>query len=252
MYWLTFVGEGRSGHTIVSGILGSHPHVRISEEQKYISKWLRGMSKEEILFNLNMSGEGKYRKTMKIPNLLNYKDPLLVVGDKCGWDAANEVRKRGASVDILTQFSNFMGMPVKVIHTTRHPLDNITAWVNSSKYERLIPDKDRRFNKMIARYTKFYEVAEKIMENQDVFHVSNEELIKDPELMFKTLCEWLNLPVTVSWCKEAASLVNNKPHRSRLEYEWPDKYVEQVMGYRVLDRFPSLGYYKLNDNVHTN
>ena len=244
MYWLTFVGEGRSGHTLVSGILGSHPNVRISEEQKYISKWCRGISREDIIRALLASGGGKYRRSMGFENLDTYTEPLLVMGDKCGWDAVNEVKRRGQASDILTRFSDFIEMPVKVIHTTRHPLDNISAWVDSPKYARLYPERDRRFNKMIARYCKFYEAAEEIMAGQDVFHLRNETLIENSSDTIQKLSDWLDLPPNKGWRRASAKYVNATPHRRRDACNWPDKYLDQVNGSRVLDRFPSLSYYK--------
>ena len=62
MNWITFVGEGRSGHTIVSAILDSHPNLRIAEEQKLITKWWRDKwTRDQILDNVKKCGHGKER-----------------------------------------------------------------------------------------------------------------------------------------------------------------------------------------------
>jgi hypothetical protein len=241
--WITFVGEGRSGHTIVSGILGSHPHIRMSEEQKYISKWCRGSTRDEILRALFNSGPGKTRAGMGFSNLRTFTEPLHSVGDKCGWDAVNEVHKRGQSPDILTRFSEFMDLPVKVIHTTRHPLDNITAWLSSPKYQRMFNDKDLLHRRMIRRYCRFYEAAEQVMVGQDVFHLKNEELIANPNDTIQRLSDWLGLPPNRPWRRASAKFVASKPHRRRDEYPWIEEYREQVLTWRVLERFPSLECY---------
>lgn len=243
MIWITFVGEGRSGHTVVSGILGSHPHIRMSEEQKYISKWCRGYRKTRIIDELLAAGPGRTRRDMGFPNLCHHTDPLMALGDKCGWDAVNEVRKRSQSPTILTRFSEFMEMPVKVIHTSRHPLDNISAWLMSPKYQRMHPDTDRLHNKMIRRYCQFYETAEEIMEGQDVFHLRNEELIADPSGTIQALSDWLGLPTDRAWRRASAKFINAKPNRRSQTYPWIENYREQVLGSRVLERFPSLEYY---------
>lgn len=244
--WITFVGEGRSGHTILSAILGSHPHIRMAEEEKYISKWCRGQSRDEILTALLASGTGRYRRTMGFSDasINTHTGELLSIGDKCGWDAVNEVKKRDQSPDILTRFSSFIELPVKVIHSSRHPLDNITAWLSSPKYQRMYTNVELLHKRMIRRYCRFYEAAEMVMENQDVFHLRNEELIADPAATIQELSDWLGLPPDSEWCRASAKLVAAKPHRRRDEYPWIEEYKEQVLTWRVLDRFPSLAYYK--------
>jgi hypothetical protein len=249
--WITFVGEGRSGHTIISAILGSHPHIRITEEQKFISKWCRGWTKEDILKGLFKSNDGGYlghrpygyRANMGFSGLRTFTDPLLVIGDKCGWDAVNEVAKRGQSPDILTRFSEFMELPVKVIHTSRHPLDNIASWINSPKYKRAHPDDEFRTNRMIQRYTKFYQAAEKTMEGQDVFHLRNEELISNPSQVIQDMADWLELPHNRPWRRYCAARVFDRPNLRRDEVVWLKNFKEEVLGDRVINRFSTLREY---------
>lgn len=242
MYWITFVGEGRSGHTIVSAILGSHPHIKLAEEQKYISRWCRGETKDQIITSLHSSGVGNYRKTMGFNGILTHTEPLMAIGDKCGWDAVNEV-KRGQSPDILTRFSSYMDMPIKVIHTSRHPLDNISSWLMSNKYRRMYGNEELLHKRMIGRYCKFYEAAEQVMENQDVFHLRNEELIANPSTVIQRLSEWLELPTNKPWRRGCAKRIFSKPNRKSETYPWIEEYREQVLTWRVLERFPSLEYY---------
>jgi len=232
MNWVTFVGEGRSGHTIVSAILGSHPHIRMGEEQKYISKWYRnGWSKDQILEHLLQSGVGKARKLFGFPNILTHEEPLLTVGDKCGWDAVNEYRKRDAPVDILDQFGKHMGMPVKTIVTLRHPLDNISAWVSSPKYIRMFGDEGLRYRRMIRRYKRFHDAATNILSGQDTFFLYNEDLIAYPHATIRDMGEWLGLPVDSNWVDMCASYMFKKPNQRRSELEWPEEYVKRVTDY---------------------
>jgi len=160
MIWLNFVGEGRSGHTVLSGAIGSRMDTLITEEQKFISKWRRGFSREGIFQEVQHAGAGRTRKAQGWPNLTEYTN-LRVIGDKAGWDAVNEFTKRDAPASIISDFSAFMGgMPVKTLVTVRHPLDNITAWVDSPKYKRVFSDDHLRFRRMIRRYKRFYTAAD--------------------------------------------------------------------------------------------
>jgi hypothetical protein len=166
----------------------------------------------------------------------------MVVGDKCGWDAVNEVRKRGASVDIIHQFGKEMGMPVKVIHTTRDPRQNIAAWFHSPKYIRIWgenPDSRMRFS--VRRYARFYTTAQLILDQHpDAFHLRQEELILNPAATLSSLFEYLELPLS----KEYRRWVQKKLYKTLPLRETPwDKKWDEAIQERVLDRFSSLGYY---------
>lgn len=245
MFWIAFIGEGRSGHTIVSAILDAHPHLRIAEEQKYISKWYRnGRSKEQIIKHLLDSGYGKERKLKAIPGMLTYKEPLMGIGDKCGWEVVNEVRKRGAPISILSDFSKFMGMPVKVIHTSRNPYNNIASWAVSPKYKRLYGEDDyQRARILVKRYSRFYATAEKIMSEYTAFHLRNEDLCLNLKETLQNLCGHLEIDFYDDWYKDVKKRVFSVPNKNSFKIEWPGD-IEEMIRWRIINRFPSLSYYK--------
>lgn len=242
--WITIIGEGRSGHTIISAVLGSHPNVFMGEEQKYIGKWCReNWTKQQILDHLLSSGEGRARRLLGFPGILDKKDPLLCVGDKCGWDAVYEVKKRGYEGDILKDFGQFMGLPVKVIVSLRNPLDNISAWYQSDKQRRVYSDDALRCRRMIRRYKQFHEVADRIVKGHDTFLLHNEELIRDPAAMCEALCTWLDIPLVKSWQDMCASKVFKKPNERRNLLPWPEGYKEErLVGW--MEDIDILKYYR--------
>lgn len=254
MNWVHFVGEGRCGHTIISAILDSHPNASISEEEKPVSRWFRDPSvwtKEAIISRTHNTGLGKERKAIVqatgLTGLRTHQEPLLVLGDKCGWDAVNEVKKRGAPADILTKFSQFMGMPVKVIHVSRHPLDNISAWVQSPKWIRLHPETYARTRVLIRRYSRFYTAAEEVMAGQDVFHLRHEELCKNPKLEIERLCQWLmpvGSPNFYDWLDRVSKVVYKKPNNRFEKEPWESAELVDMVYWRIIDKYPSLEYYK--------
>lgn len=246
MIWLTFVGEGRSGHTIVSAILGSHPHGFIGEERKSISRWYRdGWSKDQIVNDVLTSGMGKERKTKGFDEkkVLSYSEPLLFMGDKCGWDATNEYTKRGAPKDIFNQFGQFMGMPVKVIVTVRNPFDNISAWCMSPKYQRLYPDENFLWKRMTRRYRRFHRAAQELIEEAgDYFVWYNEAAIQDPVGTIQTLSDWLELSADNEWVQDCSSKLFTKPNQRSNQIEWPEKYKKQTFNF--IQESPLMRYYR--------
>lgn len=242
--WVTFVGEGRSGATIVSAIVDSHPNARIGEEIKVISKWRRlGWSRDEIINEVLHSGYGKERKSKALPGMLKYEEPLKIIGDKVGWDAINEVRKRGAPKSILSDFAEHMKMEVLVIHTTRNPYDNIAAWMISPKWKRLFPDDYYRARMMVRRYSRFYTTAEEIMQNQRVFHLRNEELCNNTENILHQLAEFLDLEPNKSWIKPCIKLIFKAPNKKSKQVKWNPEIYDMIK-WRIIDKYPSLSYYK--------
>jgi hypothetical protein len=235
--WITFIGEGRSGHTIVSAILDSHPHVRLAEEQKYITKWTRdGMTREEIIDAAKKCGHGKERKLKALPGSLTWEEPLLAIGDKCGWDAVNLTRKGGQGVDVLDRFSEHMQMPVKVIHTIRNPYDNITCYLDSPKSNRIWKDEHTLYRMCIRRYARFYDAANKLLEVYPRFDLYNEEIIENPERTLTKLCVFLDLPVVEPWLTNAVNSVYKKPNERSKRREWPVEWEEQ-MPWRIIGKY---------------
>lgn len=217
--------------------------MRMAEEQKYISQFIRnGWSREQIIEHNLASGIGRARKLLEFPNILTHEEPLLAIGDKCGWDAVMEYRKRGAASTLITDFGVHMGMPVKTIVTLRHPLDNITAWVNSNKYRRVYTDDGLRYRRMIRRYKQFHDAAIPLLENQDIFYLYNEDLIANSYDTCMGLAEWIGMPPNEEWARDCASRVFKKPNQRRSELDWPEEYVIRVTDY--IDSCPLLERYR--------
>lgn len=251
MNWLHFIGEGRCGHTILSAILDSHPNACISEEEKPVSRWFRDpgvWNREAIIARTSGTGLGKERKAIvaqtNLVGLRTHKDNILVLGDKCGWDAVNEVKKRGAPSDILTKFGEYMGMPVKTLHVSRHPLDNISAWYQSPKWIRIHPNPYGRLRVLIRRYSRFYTAAEEVMAGQDVFHLRHEELCKEPYTEIEDLCKWIGLPVSEDWLEMVSKAVYKKPNNRFEKEPWESPELVEMVYWRIIDKYPSLEYYK--------
>lgn len=247
MLWINFIGEGRSGQTILSAILDSHPNARIGEEQKSVTKWWRDKkSKEAILEEVKTCGHGKERKPKALPGSLTWEEPLLFVGDKCGWDSVNLVRKQGAPDDVLDQFSKHMGMPVKTIHTIRDPHENISSWVSSPKYQRgewARPTLDHRSNILIRRYKRFYGTADKLLSCSDHFDLYNEEFCSHPKEVLTRLCEYLGLPIVEPWFSNAVASVFKKPNRGSDKIAWSTEMWNMV-GWRIIDQYDYFERYK--------
>jgi hypothetical protein len=245
MKWVAFIGEGRSGHTIVSAIIGGYDYARIGEEQKYIGRWWRKLiTPEQVIPHLCNTGYGRQRKHYAPwAPVDRHKEPLQLVGDKCGWDAVMEVKKREAPVDLIHKFGEAMGMPIKLIHTTRDPRQNIAAWYHSPKYIRLWGEHaGTRMRYSVRRYARFYTTAQAILDvHPDVYHLRHEELILNPANTLNELFEYLEVPLSKQYRRWVQKhLFKTLPLRETpWSQEWDDAIQERILS----GRFPSLDYY---------
>lgn len=242
--WITFIGEGRSGHTILSAILDSHPNVRIGEEQKCITKWKRDdQSRKCIIRSVLDSGQGKERKHMALPGSLEYEDPLLYLGDKCGWDAVMLLKHGKVDVDVFDRFSNHMAMSVKIIHSFRDPRENISSWIDSPKYKREWSELGPRRQFCIRRYARFYGNANRLLEVNPHFDLANEDLCLHTEDTLKALCEYLELPIVEPWFSNAVNSVFKTPRKKSIIGMWDEEWWEHV-GWRIIDKYEFFERYK--------
>jgi len=233
--WLEFVGEGRSGHTVIAAILDAHPQVRISEEVKQISKWKRGEygHRRDAFAAAHECGMGKERKkyTMSDTSQLTHIDPLLVLGDKCGWAAFTEFRKRDAGPHIFEEFSAFLRQPIKVIHSVRNPFDNIASWFMSPKYKHIWNDDTQRWSKLCTRYRRYCEAAGAILGElppEDILVVYNEDLIGCPDNVISDIFEFLEVPLEYEQLDRYREVLFTSPNEKSKLIEWPKKVLYRV------------------------
>jgi hypothetical protein len=198
MQWVVIIGEEASGRALVSFIVGAHYNVRLSNGERYVSKWHQGVIEaQQIVPLLLQKGYCSSSKEVNYWASLNkHNDPLLCVGDSCVDDVVRLVRQRRTSPDVLQRFSSAVGLPVKVVHVVRNPVQTITTWVQDLKYLRLWGDHpNQRAQIAIRRYTKFYNAAQSIFDKQgSVFHLPYEDLIFKPTETLIGLFNYLELP----------------------------------------------------------
>jgi len=242
--WITFIGEGRSGHTIISAILDSHPNIRMGEERKSITRWIRnGRSREQIINDVKTCGQGKERKKVALPGSLTYEEPLLYLGDKCGWDAIQLLKRSEVEDDIYDRFSEYMGMDVKIIHTVRDPRENISAYLQSPKYIRQFPTYNRRIQMCTRRYARFYGRANRLLTRYPHFNLYNEEFCLDTKKVITELCTFLDLPMVEPWFTNAVTSAFDKPHLRSTTVHWDPKWWDTI-GWRIIDKYDFFERYK--------
>jgi hypothetical protein len=250
-YFVAFCGTGQSGSTVASALLDGHPNARIAFEQMPFKLWYaKHWSKEQIMQKMLTYGQGRHRQRFALPGSGSWLDrenqeSLLVIGDKHGGDIRRLLADRTTDVgpSVVDEFSEFIGLPVKIIHTIRNPYDVVPAWVDKQKAIKTCPDLEKRFDRGIRRSLSLYKTMQPILDRHPHFELYNDDLIKDPRGTLTKLCEYLELPVVEPWLTTAAGIVFTEPHNRKDNREWGPGHKEKIEA-QLIDKYPHYNRYK--------
>lgn len=239
-HWLSFVAEGRSGHTLLAALLDAHPCIRISEEQNLVRKGLHGeMNREQIISKVHESRWGKEKKRFRhnrLGEMINRPGNPTVLGDKYGWEC------RKLPVTLYEDFGQRFDFRPKIIAMVRDPYAHVSSWCVSSKYKRVWgPRLEDRLRLGIRRLARFYTKAQQVADRHDILILSLEELVYAPRDTLIKAAMYLEVEPDSEWLRTAPEFVWSKPRIK--ECDWPDRYVEMVQ-WRLIDRFPLLERYR--------
>jgi hypothetical protein len=223
-----FVGYPRSGHSILGALIDAHPQAIMGHELDVLQFVDAGFSRNQIFSLLleNSSsfarvGRGWNGRSHVVANQWQGRfEKLKVIGDKKG--RASNVRLAG-DPELLTRLRSTFGMPIKFIHVVRNPFDNISTICQKAR--KSVHDKP------IGDYFKLVEGVSRIKQRvpaEDFIDLKYEELISCPERQLREVCDFLSLPCTDDYVRDAASVVFSAPHKSRSEASWNDQMIATV------------------------
>lgn len=232
-----FVGYPRSGHSLVGSLLDAHPNIIIGHELNALKLFKQGVNPRKIYYLLLQNSRRKARQgrqetgySYEVPNQWQGQfQTLKIIGDKKGSGTSRII---GDNPEILNTLSHNLDVPVKFIHVTRNPYDNIStivsmAYLNKPELYRKKPDLTYGIN---AYFTKCETIAyfKKQIRESDILDVRHESLIDKPKTVLSKLCNFLGVEINNNYLDDCASIVFKSPKKTRLKYEWSDELINQV------------------------
>lgn len=223
--FLFFVGNPRSGTTLVRSLLDAHPEVVLGQELdalKYVARgdgwralvarvmWNRlRFSRNPVWNGYSYAVSGSFRRA-----------PLRVIGDK---KAARSADRLTLDPEVLQRLRRLSPVPVRVVHCVRHPLDVIAS-------RTLANGRPLEWN--ADRYFELEETAAATCSllGRDSCRVALEELIASPETHIQRIFKFLELecpPELISSCR---ALVFPRPRLTRESMRWPEPLLEKIEG----------------------
>ncbi len=239
-----FVGYPRSGHSLVGSLLDAHPNMIIANELNALDLFKKGISKRKIYYYLlqnsrRQAAQGRQQTgySYEVPNQWQGKfKTLKVIGDKKGSAATRIIGEHPEILDILL---NKLDIPVKFIHVTRNPYDNISTIATRKKA-------DLEYG-ISTYFTKCQTVAylkQKIGDN-DILDVSHESLIDHPKMGLSQVCNFLGLEASNNYLDDCASIIFKSPKKTRFNFQWNDQLINQVKN--KMDKYEFLQSYSYEE-----
>ncbi len=232
-----FIGYPRSGHSLVGSLLDAHPNIIIGHELHSLKLFRKGFNPQKIYYLLLQNSQRKANQgrqetgySYEVPNQWQGKfETLKVIGDKKGSGTSRVI---GDNPEILDAFFKKLDVPVKFVHVTRNPYDNIStivsmAYKNKRELQGKKPDLAYGIEPYFAKCEAVTYLKKQISES-DILDVRHESLIDDPKTVLSKLCDFLEVETNSQYLDDCASIIFKSPNKTRLKYEWNGELIEQV------------------------
>jgi len=238
-----FIGYARSGHTLIGSLLDAHRDAVIANELDALRYVDGGLGRQQLFATIvdsaHASAEAGRVQTgysYHVPNQHQGRcETLRVIGDKKG---GVSTRRLTADPGLLDKLAAVVQVPVKVLHVTRNPFDNIA---------RIHLRSGRPLQRATHRYFKFADRNARIRERipaGDLLDLRLEEFIADPRAGLTEVCAFLGLTCTDEYLEDAAAVVFASPKRSRDKVDWPPELVADIE--RRIESYPFLSGYRFD------
>jgi len=224
-----FAGYPRSGHSLVGSLLDAHPDATIAHELHVLRYVKYGYSREQI-FALLVENARVHAESGREITGYRYAVPgqwqgrarrLRVLGDKRG---GTTIRKLRARRWLLPRLRRKIGLPIRWVHVTRNPFDNIATIFQRSD--------SRSLEEAMHHYFGMVEgvawLKSQLAGDEAMLDVRHEDLLARPEAELARLCRFLGLEPEPGYLRDAASIVWREAHRTRDDVAWPPALREEI------------------------
>ena len=233
-----FIGYPRSGHSLIASALDAHSEMVVAHELHVLKFLDAGFDRNQITFLL-LENSRLFAKFGRIWNSYNYAIPdqwqgkfqsLKIVGDKRGGGTSWWISE---SPDMLERMVTEFTPGVKFIHVIRNPFDSLAT----------IKLRQRNQSDPVEAFRFFFRLCDtnsaigSQLPAGQVLDIYHEDFVSDPKGQLKRLCSFLGIMASPEYLESCASIVFEKPHRSRHDATWTDGAIKIVEKNAEL-RFP--------------
>ncbi|KAL9986834.1 hypothetical protein ACROYT_G001040 [Oculina patagonica] len=274
--FVMFIGYPRSRHSLVAAILDAHPEIIITDQydvithlRKYQSRTQKNMRKYRLFFGIHqlareeaMFGnhaspghqlENKHGYYYNVPGSWQggYKERIKVIGDKRGGATAMAVDRLG-SMRILEEIEEAVQVPIKFIHVTRNPFDNIATMMLRATDSRDVVregakiDNKENLDAEIKRYFQMAASSQSVRESygDSVLDIPGHETVLRPKQTLQRLCDHLRVTCSEDYIEKCSKILFGTPSVTRHTVVWTEEQKERVT--KIIQNYPFLKEYSFD------
>jgi len=222
-YFLIFVGNHRSGTTLVRALLDGHPNVVIGNEVNALARFLAGESWMHLAGRI-LHNSAQFARD-PVWTGYNYQLPktptekLFVLGDKKAGITTDQLIEHA---DSLSQFIEWLPVPLRIVHCVRHPFD-VIATITRRTNTPLEYNIERYFQRELTISRIFNKLRD--IKCHRIYH---EGLIYSPEEVITGIFSFLELEVTQPLMEVYRSKLYKQPNLSRFDVDWSPSSIARV------------------------
>lgn len=238
-----FVGYQRSGHSLIGSLLNAHPDIVIAHELGAIPYVAHHFTRDQ-LFGALLRRDRDFASFGRKWTGYEYAVPhqhqgsfeqLRVIGDKFGGMTSVQLGQRPELLDALRRT---VGVPIRVLHVTRNPFDNITTLAH--RMHTSIAEATKRYGNL-CRYVT---IVTEMLEPGELLHVDYDAFVTSPKPGLAEMCRFLGVDVDDSYISDASGVVWASTSRTRDKVEWSAQDIAAVQV--LLDTYPTLAHYSFD------
>jgi hypothetical protein len=227
-----FIGMNRSGSSLVGSLLNAHRQALIAHELNALHFVRRRFRRSQLFYLLREQDQAFenadrqwYGYDYRVSGQWQGKsERLFVIGDKHAGGATHLLGRRP---DLLSRLSETVGVPVKLVHLVRSPLDNIATLHRLQNLS--LPAAAECYFEHTATNAR---LIRKYSESVITIHL--EDFIRQPAAELRRLCSFLTLDAPDDYLHDCSQAVFSEPRQTRSELEWPANLVAEI-GKRASD-----------------
>ncbi len=244
--YVMFVGQPRTGHSLVGALLDAHPNALVAHELDAL-KYVEAGFDRRRLFALLQRAErqrvaaGHVSSTgygYLVPNQWQGRHERLdVIGDKKG---GRSTIRLGTDIALLDRLRRVVGVDLSAIQVVRNPYD-VIATMHRRAPKRSLEDTAELF----------FELADTVDEVRRrlpaarFLEVHHDDLVAEPTETLAALCRFLGLDATADYLADCASILYSSPNRSRESVTWTPELLARIAARSA--QHPSLARYRFDD-----
>jgi hypothetical protein len=237
-----FIGYPKSGHSLVGALLDAHPNIVIAHELDCL-RCLRAGLNRDLIFSLLLEISGDFDRERHSWNGFSYHvdnqwqgrfQQLKVIGDKKGGGSSIQFLQYPRLLDRLYLT---LGLPVKFIHITRHPRDNIAG---ISRQFDTPPEDALEFYFSLAKSVSWLKTR---IPPENLFEICHETFIGDPRRYLREICCFLGQEANTEYLEACARIVKpvvpkTKPNNPVLSAVLLNEIRHKAAGFDFLAEYP--------------